>query len=305
MKLTKTGGTAGANYKAPAAPRKPKADTGSVSSGEKSNGFALPEEPSQPVTDPGQCTILIYGEKKIGKTSLASRFPDAVFIMFEPGGKGLRIYRIPEDDAGCIASWREFKGYLKTLLASKRFRTVIIDTVDFAYDRCLEHVCQQKGVEHPNEGNFGDVWKAIEAEFSKTFNSIIASGRGLIFISHAEDREFQTRAGSKYNKLVPSMQKAPRKFTAGIADIIGYYGYYGEDRFLTLHGSEDLEAGHRLRDRFRTMKGERIHSIPMGKDEDEAYANFLTAWNNKQRDTGEPEDYTGLSEMPVKRQRGR
>ena len=36
-------------------------------------------------------SMLIYGSKKIGKTTLASRFPNPYFLALEPGTKALRV----------------------------------------------------------------------------------------------------------------------------------------------------------------------------------------------------------------------
>lgn len=256
--------------------------------------LTLPSEVSSPSEDLGDYTTLIYGEKKIGKTSLAAQFPDALFLMFEPGGKGLRIFQRE------IRTWKDFTGYLKLLGETDRFKTIVIDTIDLAYERCFQHVCWIEGFTHPQDEAFGKGWKAIETEFRTQLTKLLQSGRGVVFLSHADEREFQERTGSKYNKIIPSMPKQARTFIAGVVDIIAYYGYYGKDRLMTIQGSDTVDAGHRIGEAFRTTTGEHVHSIPMGRSPEEAYANLIKAFGNQQTDSGEPDVTTGLSETPAK-----
>jgi hypothetical protein len=260
------------------------------------SGLSLPTELSEPVKRIEECTALLFGEKKIGKTSLASQFDKALFLMFEPGGKGLRIYQRP------VNSWLEFKKFLRLLESDKRFNTVVIDTIDIAYDLCFSFVCRKEGVKHPSELPHGQGWNKVETEFVDTMNRLIRIGKGVVFISHAEWREFEPRDGAKYTKVVPSVGTQARRFISGVADMLMYYGYYGSRRFITIAGSDSLDAGHRLEEQFWTADGKkRVHSVSMGSSAKEGYENLVRAFNNEQATTGEPEISTGLTDTPAKR----
>lgn len=262
--------------------------------------LTLPTKPSTPIKSLTQATTLIFGEPKIGKTSLAARFPGAFFCMFEPGGKGLSIYQRP------CPLWRHFVRYVDLVLESDQFHTVIMDTVDKAYDRVLEATCQQKGVDWPSEGQYGDVWKAIKTEFDSQINRLIAANKGVILISHATVRTFQARSGGTYDKVVPTMGASCSAVARAIADVMGFYGFYGSKRYLTIQGSDEVEAGNRLESHFLTTKGEPVHSVPMGGSADDAYKNLLKAFNNEQKTTGEPSlTVPVLSNTPAKREKKR
>jgi hypothetical protein len=272
--------------------------------------LVLASDYSEPETNPAKLGWLLYGEMKIGKTSLASVFPNAVFMMFEPGGKGLRIRK------NDIQTWADFEeGYLPQILTSP-YELIVVDTADRAYDMCFAHICRKKSVDHPNEGRFGDVWNAIESTFVGAFTKILASGRGVIFTSHAETKTFQKRTGGEYDKIVPSMSKAAREYMKAVVDVIGYYGYYGNDRYLTVAGNDELDAGHRMKYRFwvsgqytETLdergapqyEGQRVSSIPMGNSEEEGYRNLLAAFNNEQTWDGRPERKAVLTDRPPKK----
>jgi len=101
----------------------------------KSNvkSFALPTAPIEPIDQLGAYSWMIYGQKKIGKSSLAGQFPDAFFFMFEPGAKALRIRRVD------IGKWEDALGYLDTLEKSPGYcKTVVIDTGFEAYQKCID-----------------------------------------------------------------------------------------------------------------------------------------------------------------------
>jgi hypothetical protein len=260
--------------------------------------LTLPTELSIPAKSLSEVHWCIYGETKIGKTSLCSMFPGACFMFFEPGGKGLELFkRYP-------ANWREFVGYVDLLEKDTRFKTVVIDTADKAYDFCFEHVCKREVMRYPSEKEWGEGWRLIRTEFSGQMERL-ARNKSVIFISHAEDREF-----ADGRKLVPSMGTQPRTFIGGFVDVIAYYGYHGDDRYLTIRGSERIDAGNRLKRRFRTKDGKgKVHAVPMfdpnkpDYDEEDAYRALLAAFNNEQIGSGEPEELPTLSERPKIRQR--
>lgn len=299
MRITQTGGSKGKNFLRPKPAQKSERAKPSLGKTKAANlGLSLPEKASPPILDIGKYTILAYGERKIGKTSITSKFKKAIFLKTEPGGKGLNIVQCPPDPMQVIKDWYEFDGYVDLIRESKDYDTVIVDTLDIAYEYCMHAKCDELGISHPNELGYGQGWDAVKQEFIRVMNKLITSGKGVIFISHAEDKDFQKPNGERYSKLIPSMSKAASKWAAGIADIIVYFGYYGSKRFMTIAGSETLEAGHRIEDRFICTTGEPVHSIPMGKNSKEGYDNFIKAFDNKQQKpyTMSAEE-TGLSDV--------
>lgn len=240
--------------------------------------LSLPTEPTPPEEDIESYTLALYGAPKIGKTSFVAEFNDPFFLMFEPGGKGLTIKRRQ------IGKWEEFQGYVKLILASSDFRTIVIDTVDLAYESCTNYVVAEAGEDNVNEGSlgYGKGVDRVDAEFKKQILLITSTGRGIVFISHATEQEYEEATGVKYSKIIPSMKPRARRFINGFADTIAYYGYFGSERFLVVQGNDKLDAGHRIQGHFQTPKGEPINSIPMGDTPTEGYNNYINAYANKQ-----------------------
>jgi hypothetical protein len=246
----------------------------------------LPMEKTQPLTRLGAFIMLLFGERKIGKTTMLSQFPKTIFLMFEPGDKALSIFRLPKDK-GAFSRWSEFKQAVTLLVNDKRFDTVVLDVIDLAFKLCEKHVTKKLGVEHVSEAEWGKGWSALRDEFAGEINRLVASGKGVIFISHATERKIETRSGEAYDMIVSTMPKQAREMIEGLVDIWGYYGYDGQNRVLHIQGSDHISAGHRLKDNFK-FNGKAIRTIDMGASEEEAYKNFTDAFNNRYEPKPEP-----------------
>ncbi len=236
-----------------------------------SGKLSLPTEKHTPNEDLGDYSILLYGREKIGKTSFAAQFPDAFFLMCEPGGKDLEIYSREVQD------WNQFVGYIDLLEKNPgSFKTVVVDTADRCYKLCEESVHKKMLIKHASEADFGTGWSMPKDEFARQIIRLLKQGRGVIFTSHANEKEIKSRGGAKYDRVVPTMSKQAREVLEPIVDIWAYMEYDdGENRTLHLRGDSHLAAGHRLQNHF---KG--IDKIPMGKTAKEAYNNFVDAFDN-------------------------
>jgi hypothetical protein len=233
--------------------------------------LSLPDKPSEPVRNIAEYSILLYGREKIGKTTFAAQFPDTFFLLFEPGGKALSIYRRE------VTTWREFLGYIKLLKETDQFKTVVIDTVDLCYKRCYDHINKELGIDHPSEEDWAKAWNMIKDEFTRAMATIQNLGRGVIFISHAQDKELKKRYGGSEHRIVPTMPKQARDVLEPMADIWMYAEYDPEgNRQFIIRGDQMIAAGHRLQDHFIG-----IDHIPMGKSPKDAYRNFIAAFDNR------------------------
>lgn len=240
--------------------------------------LSLPTKRSKPVQDMLQLSWLIYGAKKIGKTSMCARFPDAMCLMCEPGGKSLEIYQRP------VPSWKHFTGYLDLLLEGKHnFKTVVIDTVDELYDRCFEHMCKKLVIEHPNdEKDYGKSWGLIGDEFVNQLKRLLESKLGVVLISHMKFADIEKPDGEIFKTIVPTVSNQGQKFLTAVIDIWACYKYVGEHRYLEVRGSDFIGAGVRTEKNFLHPKSKKpIRRIPMGNTADEAYHNLREAFFNR------------------------
>jgi len=244
---------------------------------EERETFELPMRKTKPSTDLRDYSMLLSGDKKIGKTTLGAQFPDTFFMMTEPGGKSLSIFAKP------VKTWKAAKGYLDALEADdasdNRFRYVCVDTADRLANLCEKAVCRRLGIDHPSEEDWGKGWGAVKDEFNAYMNRILALNKGIIFTSHATEKEIRTRTGS-ITKMVTTLPKWAAEIIEGLVDMWFHYTYDENDRVLIIRGSEGVSAGHRLQHNFRTPAGKEIKVIPMGVSPEQGYQNLLDAFAN-------------------------
>ncbi|MBO7694625.1 MAG: ATP-binding protein [Methanobrevibacter sp.] len=195
-------------------------------------------------------SVFFYGEPKSGKTTIASKFPNALLLAFEKGYNAL---------AGVMAqpinSWAEFikvQRQLKDDKVKERFSTIIIDTADIAYSYCEKYVCANNGVDTIADVGYGKGYTLVGNEFDEKLRSIVQMGYGIVLISHATDKVFKDENGTEYNKIVPTLDKRSNNIVARMADIIGYSRSVtdaeGNDKtLLFMRGTQRFEAGSRFK----------------------------------------------------------
>ena len=206
-------------------------------------------EKSVPVSEPGRLTTLIYGQPKVGKSTFASEYPDAIFLSIEPGLNSLSVWKVD------IHSWEEFGEAWAELKKDDRFKTIIIDTLDNLYDFCREYILKKTGFAHESEDDhYGRQYAMIKKEFHKALNAMATNRFGLVMISHADMKDEKTRAG-KVRKAYPNLPNKAREVVMSMVDLILYVDTieYAKDessepelrRVIHTKGSDTFEAGDR------------------------------------------------------------
>lgn len=255
----------------------------------------LPEEKNVPVQSLKDITTLIYGEQKIGKTTLASQFGEVLFFSFESGTNSQNVFATKP-----MTDWRQFL-HLITQLESKvlskenlKYDMACLDTGHAGYDRALEWICLRDGIIHPGKiKDYGASWKAVLTEFAAAHNRIVATGLGLIIISHSRIRDRDNREGGTYSRIEPCFSESAELYYKAVCDIVGYYHIISGKRYLLIQPEEDIVAGHRVDGRFLTTNGDPIYRIPMGNSKEEAFINLKEAFKNKQVKQNRIEELTG------------
>lgn len=223
--------------------------------------------------------ILIYGQRKIGKTTLASMCPEAYFFFFEPNDS----YELFKSD---IQSWEDFN-FLATQFAKgeHNFRTCIIDTGRPCYNMALQYACKKHGFEHPGgQNDRGMAWAKVTTEFELPVRKLMNAKTGFVVIAHEAQNEINTRSGGVFHTITPDLPSAAARLFANEIYNIFYYYKDLDGRWLQIEGDEFVQAGHRMKNHFLTPDGERIFRIPMGTSEESGYKNLMLAFDNKQKD---------------------
>lgn len=205
--------------------------------------MVLPKEKTKPLENIEDYLTFLYGPPKVGKSTFGSMMDNPLFLGTEPGLNALSVYAV------FPRSWKQLLETCAELDKSKEFSTIVIDTIDNAYDLCLDHVCKEEGIKHPEDMDYGKGWSLVKKEFQRVITKLAQGPRGLLLISHAQDLTIKSRT-AEITKAVPTIGGSARRFILGLADIILYaemtQGDKGEmDRVLHAAPSENWEAGDR------------------------------------------------------------
>ena len=194
--------------------------------------------------------ILLYGKPKVGKTTLASRFPKNLLVAFEKGYNA--IDGIMAQD---VSKWADFKLVLRQLEkpeAQEKFDTITIDTATIAYEKCEQFICAQNGVQSIADIPWGQGYAKTKQEFENCLRKITMLGYGLVLISHIETRKEKVDDEHEREILAPSMPKRCYEVVNQIVDIIGYIATEWDDegnsqRWLYTRQTPTIMAGSRFK----------------------------------------------------------
>lgn len=154
----------------------------------------------------------------LGKSYLASQFPNALFIASEPTQRAIPGIFIQD-----VTTWGDFKKvvrYLKDDEVKKTFKTVVLDTIDLLADFCEKYICNREGVEDISDISWGKGYKMVEKEFDTTLRAIIQEGYGCCYISHLKLATVKREDGTEYNEKIPAVSSARcRAVAENLADI--------------------------------------------------------------------------------------
>lgn len=210
----------------------------------------LPANPTIARQDAEGTVTLLHSDPKGGKSTLASKAANPLFLSTEPGLAFLSVYELP------IRSWQELLEALAAVAQDpKDFKTIVLDTVDISYIMCSDYVCNKHDMAHPSDLAYGKGFALVNTEFRRVLTKMsrLVKGDGtpfgLILISHTKRIEIDSRDG-KYIKSVPTLPQSPREIACGMADFIFYLDTIdkpdgGHDRVLRTKPSKAWEAGDR------------------------------------------------------------
>lgn len=214
-------------------------------------------QPSVVTRDLSGKSFLIYGERKSGKTTTATKFPNPILLAFEKGYNML---------SGVIAQpinkWVEALDVKRQLLRdadevasgkkkATTFKTVIVDTADLAFDMCEAYILNKEGVEYLTETEMNRGYRALSKEFDTFFQDIVRAGYTLVAISHSETKQVKDKVtGEKYDRIQPTIQKRGFQVLARLVDVTAYSSYETDENgqthmMLYMRGDQYLEAGSR------------------------------------------------------------
>lgn len=171
--------------------------------------------------------VVIYGPEGIGKSTLASKFPESIFIDTEGSTKELDVARYPNP-----VSWNDIITEVEDTAAEKPCKTLIIDTADWAEQLCIKAVCQKLNVGGIEDVGYGKGYVYLQEEFAnllKSCDHCIEAGINVVFTAHAMMRKFeQPDEMGAYDRWEMKLTKKTAPLLKEWADMVLFCNYKTE-----------------------------------------------------------------------------
>lgn len=168
---------------------------------------------------------VVYGPEGVGKSTLAGRLPEPVFLDTEGGTHHLDVVRL---DAA--STWDEINSAVTQLAKSQHpFKTLVIDTADWLEKRLVEHLCRKSNKDSIEDFGYGKGWVILAEEFARFLHSLDAlldRGMHVVFLAHATVRKFEApdQAGS-YDRFELKLSKQVAPLLKEWADVVLFGNY--------------------------------------------------------------------------------
>lgn len=166
--------------------------------------------------------MIIYGPHGIGKSSMAAKAPNPIFIPVEDGLESLGVDAFDQPE-----TLEQVHAYLDYLIKSEhKYKSVAIDSLDWLEKLIFKDVCLRQGVEEIGDIPFGRGYQAAEGqllEILKKTNRLNKEKKMyVIFTAHAKLTKFEDPENENYDKYQIDLQKACAALASEYVDVIAF-----------------------------------------------------------------------------------
>lgn len=133
--------------------------------------------------------VVIYGPEGVGKTTLASKFPNPLFLDVEKGSSFLDVDRIQID------TYDELTRTIEALLDDPHgYKTIVIDTIDWVEQRMAEQLCIRHKIDSIEDFGYGKGYTQLAESmfrFLNVLNEFIEKGIHVVLTGHSIQAKFE------------------------------------------------------------------------------------------------------------------
>ena len=139
---------------------------------------------------PGAKKCVIYGPEGIGKSTFAAQFPEPVFIDTEGSTKDMDVARFEK-----ASSWQMLLDQVRYVWKNpETCKTLVIDTIDWAEQMCIEDLCAKKGKKGIEDFGYGNGYVYAKEEFGRFLNlleEVVQAGINVVLTAHTHIKKFE------------------------------------------------------------------------------------------------------------------
>ena len=171
--------------------------------------------------------VVLYGPEGVGKSSFSSNFPRPIFIDTEGSTTELVVDRLARP-----SSWELLLQQVDWVKKSD-YKTLVIDTVDWAEMLCTQAVCAKHNKAGVESFGYGEGYTFVSEEFGKFLNKLsdlIEIGINVVLNAHSQIRKFdQPDEMGSYDRYQLKLGKKTTSQTAPLvkewADMVLFMNY--------------------------------------------------------------------------------
>lgn len=168
--------------------------------------------------------IFLYGVAGVGKTTLASQFPNPVFALVEDGAGTLDITGAP------ITSYEDMMGMIGSLYdESHDFQTLVVDSVDWLEPLVWAEACRLNkwdSIEAPGYGRGYvaalDLWRSYTEGLNALRND---KGMTILQLGHTEIKRHDAPDSESYDRYIVKLHKGASALLQEHSDAVFFANY--------------------------------------------------------------------------------
>lgn len=167
--------------------------------------------------------ICIYGNHGIGKSTIASQFPDPIFINTEDGLDSLDVTSFPR-----AAEINDVVESIKTLLKEEHsFKTLVIDSVDWLVEPLI--VKDIESTHDAKDLGYGKGQVLVAESFREILQGLDAlrrkRGMNIILLAHSNVVRYENPLTEPYDRFSPKLPNRCNSLLQEWCDVIAYAGF--------------------------------------------------------------------------------
>ena len=189
--------------------------------------------------------VVLYGGEGIGKTTLASQFPNPLILDTEDGTNQLDVARVTVND------WKSLTSAVTELKVDRQgFGTLVIDSIDWAERLLVERVCKDGSKESIEQFPFGKGWVMVAEQMGKfldALDGLVATGMHVVLVGHSTvKRTSPPEMTEGYDRHELKLSKQVSPLVKEWADAVIFLNY----RTRVVEGTDGRAKALGGRDRF-------------------------------------------------------
>ena len=167
--------------------------------------------------------ICIYGGHGIGKSTLASKFPEPIFISTEDGIDSLDVTSFPR-----ATKVKDVVENIKTLIKEDhKFKTVVIDSVDWLIEPLI--VTNVEASHDAKDLAYGKSQMFVAEEFREILQGLDVlrhkRGMNVVLIAHAAVVKFEDPRTEPYDRYQPKLPNRCNALLQEWADVLAFAAF--------------------------------------------------------------------------------